>query len=80
MKYIIVIPNYWGTGSTLAEAKKNCERTSCKRILKRTPRIFAMTDDEGAYVDEVDGTIYHKKGALFEVIERYPTKEKEQDV
>ena len=70
--FIVVVPNYWGIGNTIDEAKRNCERAGAGKIRKRTPRVIAITDDTNAYVDGVDGSIYHAKGAMFEVIERFP--------
>lgn len=71
MKFICVVPHYWGTGATPAEAKQNCKRAGGR--LNGPRMVFAAEDDE-AYVHEVDGSVIFRKGTECRLIEQFPKK------
>ena len=66
MQYICIVPNYWGKGDTIAEAKARCKEAGGN--LKRKRAIYEVEDDD-AYCEQINGDIMHKKGTLIKPVE-----------
>lgn len=66
MKYIAIIPNYWGRGDTI-EAAQQQVRKEGGRITKRTKLKVYRVSDDGAYVSGM-GAICALKGSECELM------------
>lgn len=57
---MIVVPSYWGKGSTIAEAKKALAEVAGSRSLQ-SKHWVVYSVDKGATLDDVFGQIHHEK-------------------
>lgn len=68
MKYIAIIPNYWGKADTREAAIRNARKAGAS-ITRRTPLAVYEVEDDEASVDPISGGIYAKRGTRVERIE-----------
>jgi hypothetical protein len=73
MKFICVVPNYWGAGSTPDEAKHNAKRAGASSLKIRS--VFLVEDDD-AYVESIRGDVCYKRGTECRLIEERVPKRK----
>jgi hypothetical protein len=63
-KVLIVVPNYWGKGDTIAEAWKQLKKASYKNLreLKTRYKMFVVidTDDVKSHVSDMGGVVTPK--------------------
>ena len=67
MKFICIVPHYWGIGDTIAEAKKNCRKAGGRL---NGPRTIVVTEANTAYVHEEDVSVVYPRGTEMRIIEQ----------
>jgi len=58
---LIVIPNYWAKGKTIAEAKQALADVAGSHAVREAKHWIVDSTDPSAHLEDVLGQIYHKK-------------------